>query len=197
MRWVGHAYMGSIGAGVNVQVLGFVGNLAMLLAAAAFLRRGRDQGLLHHRLPGEDLLGRLPGWQAGHRGVEARALLDVRGAGAGALGAGRPRWGRGVRDFRVFRRLATLRRRRLRRGDGGARVRAVRARFARFVPDPDGVRVRGRAPGAPPRFRYVLQAQVRVRVLHASRAIPPRRLSPSRASAGYDRRSCASCSTTS
>ena len=36
LRWVGHAYMGSIGAGVNVQVLGFVGNLAMLLAAAAF-----------------------------------------------------------------------------------------------------------------------------------------------------------------
>ena len=36
MRWAGHAYMGSIGAGVNVQVLGFVGNLAMLLAAAAF-----------------------------------------------------------------------------------------------------------------------------------------------------------------
>tara|TARA_B110000977_G_scaffold112505_1_gene145783 strand:- start:5440 stop:7515 length:2076 start_codon:yes stop_codon:yes gene_type:complete len=36
MRWLGHAYMGSIGAGVNVQVLGFVGNLAMLLAAAAF-----------------------------------------------------------------------------------------------------------------------------------------------------------------
>jgi len=36
LRWAGHAYMGSIGAGVNVQVLGFVGNLAMLLAAAAF-----------------------------------------------------------------------------------------------------------------------------------------------------------------
>ena len=36
LRWVGHAYMGSIGAGVNVQVLGFAGNLAMLLAAAAF-----------------------------------------------------------------------------------------------------------------------------------------------------------------
>ena len=36
LRWVGHAYMGSIGAGVNVQVLGFAGNLAMLLVAAAF-----------------------------------------------------------------------------------------------------------------------------------------------------------------
>ena len=35
MRWLGHAYMGSIGAGVNVQVLGFLGNLAMLLLAAA------------------------------------------------------------------------------------------------------------------------------------------------------------------
>jgi hypothetical protein len=39
MRWVGHAYMGCIGAGVNVQVLGFLGNLAMLLAAAAFCVR--------------------------------------------------------------------------------------------------------------------------------------------------------------
>jgi hypothetical protein len=35
-RWVGHAYMGSIGAGVNVQVLGFLGNLAVLLLAALF-----------------------------------------------------------------------------------------------------------------------------------------------------------------
>ena len=34
MRWVGHTYMGSIGAGVNVQVLGFLGNLTMLLVAA-------------------------------------------------------------------------------------------------------------------------------------------------------------------
>jgi hypothetical protein len=34
-RWAGHAYLGSIGAGVNVQVLGFLGNLAMLLVAAA------------------------------------------------------------------------------------------------------------------------------------------------------------------
>ena len=34
MRWVGHAYMGSIGAGVNVQVLGFLGNFLMLLVAA-------------------------------------------------------------------------------------------------------------------------------------------------------------------
>ena len=35
MRWVGHTYMGSIGAGVNVQVLGFLGNLLMLLVAAS------------------------------------------------------------------------------------------------------------------------------------------------------------------
>jgi hypothetical protein len=35
MRWAGHSYLGSIGAGVNVQVWGFLGNLAMLLVAAA------------------------------------------------------------------------------------------------------------------------------------------------------------------
>ena len=49
LRWAGHAYMGSIGAGVNVQVLGFVGNLAMLLAAAAFCvaDAAKDLSLIH------------------------------------------------------------------------------------------------------------------------------------------------------
>ena len=33
LRWIAHAYTGSIGAGVNVQVLGLLGNLAIMAVA--------------------------------------------------------------------------------------------------------------------------------------------------------------------
>ena len=36
-RWLAHAYIGSIGAAVNVQVLGLAGNIGMLLIAAALI----------------------------------------------------------------------------------------------------------------------------------------------------------------
>jgi hypothetical protein len=37
LRWLGHAYIGSIGAVVNVNIVGFETNLVMLLLAAAFI----------------------------------------------------------------------------------------------------------------------------------------------------------------
>eukprot|EP00957_Ditylum_brightwellii_P134033 10219230-Ditylum_brightwellii.AAC.1 len=56
--------MGSIGAGVNVQVLGFKGNLAMLLAAAAFcvVDAGKDHSVIVYLMKtfsGDFLAGKL------------------------------------------------------------------------------------------------------------------------------------------
>ena len=100
MRWLGHAYMGSIGAGVNVQVLGFLGNLAMLLlaAAACVWDVSHDYSILVYLVKtfsGDQLAGKLdtPEWKLVLLftfGLFGPALWFAAGSNAAASDAARP-----------------------------------------------------------------------------------------------------------
>ena len=100
MRWLGHAYMGSIGAGVNVQVLGFLGNLAMLLlaAAACVWDVSHDYSILVYLVKtfsGDQLAGKLdtPEWKLVLLftfGLFGPGLWLAAGSNAAALDAARP-----------------------------------------------------------------------------------------------------------
>ena len=145
LRWIAHAYTGSIGAGVNVQVLGLLGNLAIMAVAGGLCLWDltKDISLVVYFLKtfcGDQLAGKLDTaeWKLVLAFTFALplALWGAAGANGAAFGM-----------FLPYARIAH-----------------------RALCHSSRMRVRRRAPRVPPRHRQVLPPQVRLRGVHPLRA---------------------------